>query len=90
MEKLVEESPGIFQLGGDLKQMKLMTRFSHCTGLVRVLAARAPDDWLIKMSNWIISDLENVLLNIISGGPTVILEELFSKLPISSVPASSQ
>ena len=83
IEKLVEESPEIFQLGGDLETMKLMMRTSHCTGLVRVIAATAQDEWLIKMTNWMISDLENVLLNITSGGPTVILEELFSKFPIA-------
>ena len=85
IEKLVQESPEIFQLGADLEQMKLMMRTSHCTGLVRVLAATAPDDWLVKMTKWIISDLENVILNITSRGPTVILEEVFSKLPIIPV-----
>ena len=85
MEKLVQESPEIFQLRADLEQMKLMMRTSHCTGLVRVLAATAPDDWLVKMTKWIISDLENVILNITSEGPTVILEEVFSKLPIIPV-----
>ena len=60
-----------------------------CTGLVRVIAARAPDSWLIKATKWIISDLKNVLLNITSRGPTIILEELFSKLP-TQCPTSSQ
>ena len=82
IEKLVEERPEIFQLGADLEQMKLMIRTSHCTGLVRVIAATSPDDWLVMMTNWILSDLENVILNITSAGPTVILEELLSKLPI--------
>ena len=89
IEKLAEERPEIFQLGRDLQQMKLMMRTSHCTGLVRVIAARAPEDWLIKMTKWIISDLQNVLLNITSRGPTIILEELFSKLP-TQCPTSSQ
>ena len=85
---LVEESPEIFQLEADLEQMKLMMRTSHCTGLVRAIAATAPDDWVVKMTKWIISDIENVILNITSGGPIVILEELFSKLPI--IPMSLQ
>merc|ERR1719192_880659 len=54
-------------------------RTSHCTGLVRVIAARAPDSWLIKMTEWIISDLKNVLLNITSRGSTIILEELLNR-----------
>ena len=82
IQRLAEERPEIFQLGGDLHQMKLMMRTSHCTGLVRVIATRAPDSWLIKMTEWIISDLKNVLLNITSRGSTIILEELLSKLPL--------
>ena len=80
LESLVEERPDIFQLGADLEQVKWMLRTSHCSGLVRAIAASAPDDWLIKMTNWIISDLQDVLLNTTSRGPAVILEELFSKL----------
>ena len=80
LERLVEESPEIFQLDADLEQVKWMLRTSHCSGLVRAIAASAPDDWLIKMTNWIISDLQDVLLNTTSRGPAVILEELFSKL----------
>ena len=81
LESLVEERPDIFQLGADLEQVKWMLRTSHCSGLVRVIAASATDNWLIKMANWIISNLQDVLLNIASRGPSVILEELFSKLP---------
>ena len=49
---------------------------------VRVIAARAPDHLLIKMTEWIISDLKDVLLNITSRGPAIILEELISKLSL--------
>ena len=83
MEKLVEERPEIFQLGADMRQMKLMIRTPHCIGLVRVIAERASDDWLVKMTRWIIADLKNLILNIASIGPTIILEELISKLPMS-------
>ena len=79
LEKLVEERPEVFRLGASLQHMKLMIRTSHCVGLVRLIAERASDGWLIEMTKWIISDLKNVLLNITSPGPAVILEELFSK-----------
>ena len=79
IEKLVEERPKTFRLGVNLQQMKFMMRTSHCVGLVRLIAERASDDWLIEMTKWIISNLKNVLLNITSPGPAVILEELFSK-----------
>ena len=79
IEKLVEERPETFRLGANLQQMKLMMRTSHCVGLVRLIAEKASDSWLIDMAKWIISNLKNVLLNITSPGPAVILEELFSK-----------
>ena len=79
MEKLVEERPEIFRLRANKQQMKLMIRTSHCVGLVRLIAEKASDSWLIDMAKWIISNLKNVLLNINSPGPAVILEELFSK-----------
>ena len=90
MEKLVEERPEIFRLRANKQQMKLMIRTSHCVGLVRLIAERASDDWLVKVTKWIISDLKNVLLNITSRCPIVILEELFSKLPVQcNVPRKS-
>ena len=79
IEKLVEERPEIFLLRANKQQMKLTIRTSHCVGLVRLIAERASDDWLIEMTKWIISNLKNVLLTITSPGPAVILEELFSK-----------
>ena len=82
LEKLVEERPEVFRLGANKQQMKLMIRTSHCVGLVRLIAERASDDWLVKVTKLIISDLKNVLLNIASRCPMVILEELFSKLPM--------
>ena len=90
IEKLVEERPEIFLLRANKQQMKLMIRTSHCVGLVRLIAERASDEWLVKVTKWIISDLKNFLLNIASRCPIVILEELFSKLPTQcNVPRKS-
>ena len=61
-------------------QFKWMMTTRHCIGLIEVIAEKCQDDQLMKITNWILSDLNLAISSEAAGQAfSVVLQELFSK-----------
>ena len=68
---------------------KWMMTTRHCIGLIEVIAEKCQDDQLMKITNWILSDLSLVISSEVAGQAfSVVLQKLFSKFSPSPSPSS--